>query len=190
MRTETGASSNGTMCPWGAVAKRSGAPRATISIQDAAKFVRAADQHLSPGGHQFLARSVAVENARRSHSVVSRADHIVASIPNHDRCTRLARGLPQRPSQQIGLSRTVALQRRTEKTFEPSVQTEVFHDALRVDLGLAGGDEERNAPAGKPSQRLGYAVVKTVLIHADIGESLPIVLQRDGGRRNRHLAST
>ena len=32
-------------------------------------------------------------------------------------------------------------------------------------------------------QRLGYAVIELILIQADLGESRPIVLQGDGGRR-------
>src|SRR3977135_4512168 len=94
------------------------------------------------GLHQFLLAAVTVEHADGGHPVASRPDHVMASISDHDGVCRAFARLVEREVQEFGLIRADAVEFRSEYAFKVCGQFEVTDDALGIDAGFAGRDEQ------------------------------------------------
>ena len=93
------------------------------------------------GVQQFLFAALTIEHAHGGHFIVSGADHVVASVSDHDGLRRIdVRGL-QRVTQELGLVDASAIQFGAEHALEIAGQIEVLDNALGLDMRLAGGDE-------------------------------------------------
>ena len=95
--------------------------------------------------NQFLFTAVAIEDAYSSHSIVSRPNHIVASVSNHCGLQWINTCRLEGVIQKLGLTGISAIQFGTKHAFKINIQFEVIDNALGVDIGFAGRNKQ--APA-------------------------------------------
>src|SRR5258708_29273331 len=80
--------------------------------------------------YQFLFTAVTIEDAHGGHSIVSRSNHVVTPVSDHN-ClqwinTRRLEGVTQK----VGLVATSAIQFGTKHAFKIALQLEVINNAL------------------------------------------------------------
>src|ERR1700729_2252295 len=100
---------------------------------------------MSSRAKQFLPAAITVKHAHGGHPVVSRADHVVASISNHDGPYRVNLHRLEGIAQKFGLVSARAVQFRAKYAFKVSPQPEVIDDAIGVDDGFACCNEQASA---------------------------------------------
>ena len=99
---------------------------------------------------QFPFTAIPVEHAYGGHAVVSRTNHVMAPVADHDGLRRVDSRRLKGVTQEVGLVGILAVQFRTKHAFKIDPQFEVIDDALRIDAWLARGNEQA---AARPGQR-------------------------------------
>jgi hypothetical protein len=92
--------------------------------------------------HQLLFTAVTIEDANSGHSIVSRPNHVVASVPNHGGLQWIDTCHLEGVIQKLGLIGASAIQFGTKHAFKIDRQFEVIDNALGVDSGFAGRNEQ------------------------------------------------
>ena len=108
-------------------------------VQDRAR--RRADM-AGAGPDQLFFAAVTIEHADRVHSVVSRPDHVVAAVTDHQRLRRFHAGVFKRVGQEVAFVDAGAVQFGAKHLLEIAAEAEMLDDALGKDSGLAGGNEQ------------------------------------------------
>src|ERR1700680_844370 len=109
------------------------------------QFLRCSADLVRSRVNQFLFTAVAIEDAYSSHSIVSRPNHIVASVSNHCGLQWINTCRLEGVIQKLGLTGISAIQFGTKHAFKINIQFEVIDNALGVDIGFAGRNKQ--APA-------------------------------------------
>jgi hypothetical protein len=109
------------------------------------QFLRCSADLVRSRVNQFLFTAVAIEDAYSSHSIVSRPNHIVASVSNHCGLQWINTCRLEGVIQKLGLTGISAIQSGTKHAFKINIQFEVIDNALGVDIGFAGRNKQ--APA-------------------------------------------
>src|SRR5258708_28250369 len=99
---------------------------------------------------QFLFTAVTVEDPDGGHSIVSRSNHVMASVANHHCLRRVDTHRLEGVAQKGGPVGTSTIQFGAEHAFKIDAQFEVIDDAFRVNAGLAGCNKQAPAWSANP----------------------------------------